>query len=369
MKRLSRLLAIAALAVSGCTTPNPYYDPAKPHHTQTGFRNNYGPAGSDGFWKWKWEQLRDGLPKTPEGGYRFMLAERAPVATLPNPSVTWIGHATVLVRVGGLNILTDPQFSERASPFAFAGPRRVVPPGIPLAELPHIDAVLISHNHYDHLDAATVAALNAQPGGPPKFFAGLGLKPWFADLGITNVEELDWWEAREVGGVSIRFVPVQHWSARTLWDRNQKLWGGYVVDHASLRFFFAGDTGYSPDFRDIASRVGPIDVAAIPIGAYAPRWFMRSQHVDPAEAVQIHLDLQARHSLAIHWGTFDDLTDESLDEPPQVLARVLAERGLPPDTFWVVRHGETRSLDGLAGAAPGAAAGASACGGRLKSRC
>jgi L-ascorbate metabolism protein UlaG (beta-lactamase superfamily) len=325
---------------------NPYFDPAKPHHTAEGFRNNYesGPRGS--FWKWRWERARDGLPKKPEGGYRFEVAQ-VEVPKLSNPSVTWIGHATLLLRVGGLNVLTDPQFSERASPVAFAGPRRVVPPAIPLERLPHVDAVVISHSHYDHLDEASVVALARQPGGPPLFLVGLGLKPWFAALGIENVVELDWWEAHEVGPVRFTFTPVQHWSSRTPWDRDRTLWGGFVVEHPSLRFFFAGDTGYSRDFRDIAARVGPIDLAAIPIGAYAPRWFMRSQHVDPDEAVQIHLDLAAKRSVAIHWGTFDDLTDESLYEPPQVLARVLAERGLPADAFWVLRHGESRSLEAL----------------------
>jgi L-ascorbate metabolism protein UlaG (beta-lactamase superfamily) len=325
---------------------NPYFDPAKPHHTREGFRNNYesGPVGS--FWKWQWERTRDGLPRKPEGGYRFDVAQ-VDVAKLTNPSVTWIGHATLLLRVGGLNILTDPQFSERASPVAFTGPRRVVSPAIPLDRLPRVDAVVISHSHYDHLDAASVVALARQSGGPPLFLVGLGLKPWFAELGIENVVELDWWDTHALGAVTFTFTPVQHWSARTPWDRNRTLWGGFVVEHPSLRFFFAGDTGYSRDFRDIAARVGPIDLAAIPIGAYAPRWFMRSQHVDPAEAVQIHLDLNARRSVAIHWGTFDDLTDESLYEPPQVLARVLAERKLPPDTFWVLKHGESRSLEDL----------------------
>ena len=326
---------------------NPYYDPAKPHHTPEGFRNNYPHEGRQSFWKWKWEQLRDGLPRKPEGGYRFEVVRGTSVAALANPSVTWIGHATLLLRVGGLNILTDPQFSLRASPFSFMGPMRVVVPAISLAELPHIDAVLISHSHYDHLDAASVQALAAQQGGPPRFYVGLGLKPWFASLGITSVEEMDWWESRSLRGAKIHFVPVQHWSARTPWDRNETLWGGFVVEHPALKFFFAGDTGYSPDFRDIASRVGPIDLAAIPIGGYAPRWFMQVMHVDPAEAVQIHLDLGARQSVAIHWGTFDDLTDESLYEPPERLRAALAAQGLSNDAFWVLKHGETRPLASL----------------------
>jgi len=352
------LPALLASLLAACAMPNPYYDPAKPHHTPEGFRNNYPHDPPQSFWRWKWEQLRDGLPRAPEEGYRFEVVRQQNVAAAANPSVTWIGHATVLLRVGGLSILTDPQFSPRASPLAFAGPVRVVEPAIALEALPHIDAVLISHSHYDHLDAASVQALAAQPGGSPRFYVGLGLKSWFTSLGITDVEELDWWEVREHSGTVVRFVPVQHWSARTPWDRNRTLWGGFVVESGGLRIFFAGDTGYSRDFRDIAARVGPIDLAAIPIGAYAPRWFMRSQHVNPEEAVQIHLDLQARQSVAIHWGTFV-LTDESLYEPPERLRAALAARRLPQEAFWVLKHGETRPIGRACDpAAPRAAASA-----------
>ncbi len=325
---------------------NSYYDPSRPHHTASGFRNNYPHPPKQSFWQWKWEQWRDNLPAKPAEGYRFELLH-TDVAALSNPSVTWVGHATLLLKLGGLNILTDPQFSERASPLQVAGPARVVPPALALSDLPHIDAVLISHNHYDHLDEASVKALAAQAGGSPVFYVGLGLKAWFAERGIDRVEELDWWDMRQHAAVSVHFVPSQHWSARTPWDANQTLWGGFVVEHPSLRFYFAGDTGYSRDFADIAAHFGQIDLAAIPIGAYAPRWFMSPQHVNPAEAVQIHLDLMARQSIAIHWGTFDDLTDESLYEPPKALAESLAARGVDPGAFWVFRHGEARSLDFL----------------------
>ncbi|MFN0315474.1 MAG: MBL fold metallo-hydrolase [Burkholderiales bacterium] len=346
MKRPARHIASVLLvtALAACSAPNPYYDASKPHHTREGFRNNYPHDPKGSFWAWQWERLRRGLPKKPPEGYRFDFVKQS-ILQLPNPSVTWIGHATVLLRVGGLNILTDPQFSERASPVPFAGPKRVVPPAIPLRELPHIDAVLISHSHYDHLDAPSVTALAKQPGGPPLFFVGLGLKTWFAQLGIENVAEMDWWEQRTLSGVTIHFAPVQHWSARTPFDASRTLWGAYVVEHPELRFFFAGDTGYSKDFADIGERFGPIDLAALPIGAYEPRWFMRIFHVNPEEAVQIHSDLKARHSMAIHWGTFERLTDESLYEPPMRLAQALKARNLADDAFWVLRHGETRSIE------------------------
>jgi N-acyl-phosphatidylethanolamine-hydrolysing phospholipase D len=341
-------VACAVLGIVSCSTSDVAPDRSKAHHSASGFRNNYPNQGQQSFWKWQWQKLRQGLPHKPAAGYHFDSVTNN-VAALHNPSVTWVGHSTLLLRVGGLNILTDPHFSQRASPLSFAGPKRVVAPAIKLTDLPHIDAVLISHNHYDHLDRPTVTALAAQPGGSPKFYVGLGLAKWFGELGISNVEELDWWEARSLAGVDLHFVPVQHWSARTPWDTNQTLWGGFVVEHPSLRFFFAGDTGYSRDFQDIAQRFGPIDLAAIPIGAYAPRWFMQAHHVNPAEAVQIHLDLKARYSLAIHWGTFDDLTDESLYDPPVLLRTALAGRAIDTADFWVLQHGESRSLAFLRG--------------------
>jgi len=319
----------------------PYFDPAKPHRTADGFRNNYPHAEKGGFWRWQWRRLRDGLPQGPEGGYRFEAARPDLVA---NPSITWVGHATVLLRVGGLSVLTDPHFSERASPFSFAGPKRVVPPLPALHELPHIDAAVISHNHYDHLDQDTVAKLAAQPGGSPRFFVPLGLKDWFARRGIVDVVELDWWDKLDFKGLELHFVPVQHWSKRTLTDENQSLWGGWVIRHPELSFFFAGDTGYSRDFADIRARFGGFDLAAIPIGAYAPRWFMQIMHLDPAEAVRVHQDVNARQSLAIHWGTFENLTDESLYEPPLRLAQERKKAGLADDDFFVLRHGETRVL-------------------------
>jgi L-ascorbate metabolism protein UlaG (beta-lactamase superfamily) len=319
----------------------PYLDPAKPHRAAAGFRNNYPHAEKSGFWRWKWDQLREGLPREPQEGYRFATATPDLVA---NPSATWVGHATVLLRVGGLSVLTDPHFSERASPVSFARPKRVVPPVPALEELPHIDAVVISHNHYDHLDQDSVRRLAEQAGGSPRFFVPLGLKDWFARRGVQDVVELDWWESVEYRGLKIDFVPVQHWSKRTLADENQTLWGGWVIRHPELSFFFAGDTGYSKDFSDIRGKFGGFDLAAIPIGAYAPRWFMQIMHLDPAEAVRVHHDLNARQSLAIHWGTFANLTDESLYEPPLKLVEERRKAGLADEAFLVLRHGETLVL-------------------------
>ena len=170
------------------------------------------------------------------------------------PAVTWIGHASTLVQVGGANVLTDPIFSERASPLSFAGPKRALAPGIALADLPHIDAVLVSHNHYDHLDAPSVKALAAQAGGSPLFIVPLGLKAWLADAGIANAVELDWWQSTRVGALEIVLTPVQHWSGRSLTDRMKTLWGGYAIFAPDFQVFFAGDTAYSKDFADIHAR-------------------------------------------------------------------------------------------------------------------
>jgi N-acyl-phosphatidylethanolamine-hydrolysing phospholipase D len=277
------------------------------------------------------------------------IAANARAGAAMQPAATWIGHASVLVQLGGINVLTDPIFSERASPVSFAGPRRAQPPGLALAELPRVDVVLISHNHYDHCDITSLQALNAQPGGPPLFLAPLGLKAWLADNGITNAVELDWWQQHSVAGVDIVLTPVQHWSARSFTDRLKTLWGGYALFARDFQVFFAGDTGYSRDFADIRARFAArqgahgFDLALIPVGAYEPRWFMAEQHVNPEEAVRIHRDLRARKSLGIHWGTFE-LTDEPLDEPPKALSRATAAAGVPEDEFGVAAIGQTLRL-------------------------
>jgi len=345
-RHLPPLIGLIFLAACAANSDPPGAGAGAPR-TANGFRNNYPQPERGSFWKWKWEQWRDGLPNKPAGGYHFETAQPETAylkANRRDTTVTWIGHATVLFQTAGVNVLTDPQFSERASPVQFAGPKRVVPATPGLAGLPHIDAVLVSHDHYDHLDVASVKALARQPGGPPRFFVGLGSKAWFADLGITDVVEMDWWQKVEFMGLDLHFVPVQHWSKRTLTDENQRLWGGWVVRQPAFSFYFAGDTGYSMDFSDVGRRFGGFDLAAIPIGAYEPRWFMHVMHVNPEESVRIHRDVKSRASLGIHWGTFDDLTDESLYEPPKVLAAEARKAGLAEGEFFVLKHGETRRL-------------------------
>ncbi len=358
--RMARLLAIASLAIAaaallatGCSTVNPYYDPAKPHHRPNGFQNidpaAWMPRTFGEFFRWRRERALLDIP-APTLDLAAIVPDLGFIRGRTNHfSVTWIGHATALVQIGRTNVLTDPHFSERASPVQWAGPKRWQPPAVRLEELPRIDVVLISHNHYDHLDENSVRALNAQKGGPPLFVVPLGLERWLASVGVTHVRALDWWDAARVKDVTVHLTPVQHWSRRTFADTNTTLWGGFVVEGESRgklrRVFFAGDTGYSKrHFNDIGSRFGGVDLALIPIGAYEPRWFMSAQHVNPEEAEQIHRDLHAKLSIDIHWGTFQ-LTDEPLDQPVADLAAARSRHGLSEREFITLRHGETLRLD------------------------
>jgi N-acyl-phosphatidylethanolamine-hydrolysing phospholipase D len=354
---------IASTLFSGCANVNEDYNPAKKHHRAEGFQNNDASATDrpfSDFLRWQWERSRAGLPKPPQqltpivpADIKFVSANNGKAQ---EPAITWIGHATMLVQMGGLNILTDPVFSDRASPVQFAGPKRYQAPGIALKDLPRIDVVLLSHNHYDHLDTASVKALNQQAGGAPLFIVPLGVKKWFAAEGIANVQQMDWWDKQTVktaaGEVEIHFTPVQHWSARSMGDRRATLWGGYALFASDFHAYFSGDTGYSKDFldtrdhfaaRQTAALGGGFDIALIAVGAYEPRWFMKEQHVNPEEAVQIHLDLQAKRSIGVHWGTFD-LTDESLDQPPKDLAAARAAKKLPQEAFDVMAIGQTLKL-------------------------
>ena len=329
------LAALACLALSACAAAQP-------------FHNNYPHPPPQSFWAWKWEEFRNGTPPdAPPGGWKIPAVAtdaQALRANTTEATVTWIGHSCFLVQLAGKNLLFDAQFSPRASPVAFAGPARIVALPIDIAQLPRIDLVMISHNHYDHLDEASVKRLAARAGGSPRFLVPKGLAAWFRDLGIARVEEFDWWQAAQEGPLRITFVPSQHWSKRTLWDTNETLWGGWVVEGGGLKLVHVGDTGYSKDFGDIGARLGPFDYAFLPIGAYAPRWFMRAHHIDPPEALRIRADLKARHAIGMHWGTFGSLTDEPLDEPPAWLAREREALGLSPQQFDVMKIGETRKM-------------------------
>jgi N-acyl-phosphatidylethanolamine-hydrolysing phospholipase D len=255
-------------------------------------------------------------------------------------TVTWIGHATLLIQLDGLNILTDPHWSERASPVGFAGPKRLVAPGVPFECLPRIHLVLISHDHYDHLDIRTVHRLAR--AHRPVFLVPLGLKRWFEERQIPDVEELDWWDSYQREECLLTCIPVQHFSGRTLWDRNRRLWSGWSILGRRRHFLFAGDTGYYRElFTQIGQRLGPCHVAAIPIGAYVPPSIMRLVHNTPEQALQTFSDVRADRLLAMHWGTFD-LTDEPIGEPPKRLEAEATRLGMDLNQLWVMQPGETR---------------------------
>lgn len=332
--------------------------PVPAHHRPIGFQNNhmeFQPRGLLTWLSWQISSACKRAGRAPSGAVPVVAPNLAFIQTnakagpAMQPAVTWVGHATVLVQVGGLNILTDPMFSKRASPFTWLGPQRQTAPGLAVPELPHIDVVLVSHNHYDHLDEASLQALQDQPDGAPLLVVPLGHRPWLTSRGIQHFVELDWWQSHSIGDVDIMLTPTQHWSARGLQDTMHGLWGGYAVMAPDFHLFFAGDTAYSPDFADLRQRLlgrqghAGFDLALLPIGVYEPRWFMADQHVNPDEAVQIHQDLQAKRSIGVHWGTFQ-LSDEALDEPPQALARAVAARGLAPEVFTVLAVGQTRVL-------------------------
>ena len=258
-------------------------------------------------------------------------------------SVTWLGHDTMLIKAGKLWILTDPVFSQYASPTAPLGPKRLVQLPLDMKDLPHIDIVLISHDHYDHLDLQTVRKLAKQENGSPLFLTGLGLKSWFkANVVDAKVEELNWWDEIKLGNAEFVFVPAQHSSGRGFTNKNETLWGGWVLEYASKKFYFAGDTAYEAElFAQISQKVGHIDLAALPIGAYKPRNLMRFEHMDPSEAVQAHRDLKPMKSIAIHWGTFQ-LGDETSDENRADFASAIENQYV--ENFKLIAIGQTEKI-------------------------
>ncbi len=253
--------------------------------------------------------------------------------------VTWVNHATMLVQTEQLNFLTDPIWTERASPIFFLGPKRVRAPGVAFKDLPRIDAVVVSHNHYDHLSLPTLKMLSDQ--FHPVILVPLGLKSLLARHGIKNVVEMDWWQTHQVKNAVITLMPTQHWSQRGLYDRYKTLWGSYGIAIGNRKIYFSGDAGYSPHFKAIAQQWGQPDLAFLPIGSYLPAWFMQENHMNPADAVHAHQDLQAKHSIGIHFGTFQ-LSDEAIDQPLKDLQQAKAKHALADDAFITLDIGQTK---------------------------
>ncbi len=327
-----------------------YSGPVSDHFDGKRFQNQKETAhagGFGGFLKWQFERkpgpwtdraVLPGLPPPPR------------VAT-GDARVTFINHATVLLQMDGVNVLSDPIWSERASPVSFVGPRRHHPPGLRFEDLPRIDAVVVSHCHYDHMDLPTLRRLHATHH--PRFFVGLGNGALLRNNGIESVIELDWWQNESLTAeVRIWGVPAQHFSNRGLFDRDKTLWLGYVVQGPAGPIYFAGDTGFGPHFAEIRKRFGSPRLAVLPIGAFRPEWFMSRVHVSPEQAVSAAETLGAATVLGMHFGTFR-LADDGQDEPMQALETALARRGESRPRFWTLRPGEGRDVP-AAGPAIGA---------------
>lgn len=322
---------------------SPYFNPDLPHHTTKGFRNpnpDFINHGFSDFLKWTFTRFSNPDSNDPSD-YEF--------STTPNRgeklrsfqgkwSVTWIGHAGTLVQLGAKNILTDPIWSDRCSPVSWAGPKRYTQPGIAMDDLPPIHAVIVSHNHYDHMDIPSLRELEKR--FQPHFFVGLGNKEFLESVGLTYVHEMDWWEKYSLEELTIHFTPTQHFSARGLTDRDRTLWGSFVLDNSQSKVYFAGDTGYFSGFSEIARRMGKIDLAILPIGAYRPRWFMESVHVDPIQSVQAFVDLEADYMLPMHYQTFV-LSDEALDEPLKLTRKTFQEKNLDEKRLLPLKIGES----------------------------
>lgn len=322
--------------------------PQTDHHDPAGgFRNPWPSSQPHGFGSViKWMLSRKRSPDEPASAI-----PQQPLTAMPEPGVndfaiTWIGHSTFLIQCDGLTVLTDPIWSDRASPIRFAGPRRQTRPALPLERLSALDAVFISHDHYDHLDSLTVSRLARKfPGA--MWAAPLGVGSFLRSHGVAHVEELDWWQSRSLGPISAVCTPAQHFSGRYPWNRDSTLWCGWVIHIGSRHFFFAGDTGLHPAFSQIAGRLGPFDAAILPIGAYEPRWFMQPVHMSPEDAVSAYSQLVRGTNgdcifIPSHWGTFR-LTDEPLTEPPRRLAQEWLRAGLPDKDLRILALGETLS--------------------------
>jgi L-ascorbate metabolism protein UlaG (beta-lactamase superfamily) len=301
------------------------------------FRNLGGDAhvaGLGDVLRWQLGLHDEKRPRSPKRGVEVPVVDNDGRALrgAVNDSLTWIGHASFLVQLGGRSLLIDPVLSRSLGP----GIVRNVAPGLKLEQLPAIDAVLVTHNHRDHMDEPTLLQL----GAAPLYVVPRGLARWFEKRGLKRVVEMDWWQEHEVDGVKITFVPSQHWSRRGLLDTNESWWGGYVLEHDGLRFYHSGDTAWFEGFRAIGERLGSIQAAMLPIGAYAPRWFMKHQHMNPEDAVAAFQALGAQELVAMHWGTFK-LTDEPLAEPPEFLREVWEGAGLSDARRRMIAIGQT----------------------------
>tara|TARA_B100001113_G_scaffold102987_2_gene83379 strand:- start:597 stop:1619 length:1023 start_codon:yes stop_codon:yes gene_type:complete len=304
------------------------------------YKNNHNLNGDDSTFKdfIKW-QLNSSNPTR----VSIEVSDEFNTSTnLPDKYSVWIGHSSFLINNGDINILVDPIYSKRASPLSFIGPKRLIPPGVDFNKLPSIDIVAVSHSHYDHLDLPTLTRLYKR-NNETLFLVPMKVGKLLKSSGITNVVELNWWDTISINKSLITFVPVHHWSSRTPFDKNKTLWGGWWIETNDIKIVHLGDTGYTHDFKLINSELGSPDIAFIPIGAYEPRDIMKDSHLNPSEAIQTAIDLNAGKAIGMHWGTFT-LTDEPVKDPPRILNLELQNRGLD-NLFIIPKPGEIISLE------------------------
>ncbi|HSB53748.1 MAG TPA: MBL fold metallo-hydrolase [Gemmatimonadales bacterium] len=320
------------------------------HRTPRGFRNPWPgaePKGLANLLRW-FAERHTTRPPAPDPDPSVFPLQRPRLGRVPHEgelAATWLGHSAVLLEFPTCTVLTDPMLGEIAAPIPAARLKRWVPAPIPAEQLPPVDLVLLSHNHYDHLDAPTVRIL-AERQPETVWCVPLGLGKLLRRLGVERVEEFDWWEARRIGDALVTATPAQHFSARGVHDRNATLWCGFTVRIGQRAVYFAGDTAHHPEFRAIGERLGPFDLLLLPVGAYEPRWFMQVMHMNPEEALRAFAEISGSTSpamLPIHWGTFK-LTDEPMDEPPRVTRELWTGAGRPGELLWLLQHGETRLL-------------------------
>lgn len=324
---------------------NPYYDPNKIHHTPRGFQNPtplHIPLTRVA--KWLKERWTTKAPPEPKGGYEQFIKDWMVPADFshPNNYVNWLGHCSLYFYLDNIGILTDPIFSERASFLNWIGPKRQTPSPINIHDIPALQYVLISHEHYDHLDYQTIMELH-QYFNDLLFIVPLGLERWFHKKGIQNVIALDWWDSYKINDqLTITATPAQHWSNRDPFSRNRNLWCGYMITHKDQNHYFAGDTAYTENLLEIGERFA-IDYGYMPIGCYAPEWFMGYQHISPKDSIRLHTELKIKQSIGIHWGVFA-LGDEQFDETPIQVQSALTSYDVPP-LFKVVPINTTMKLN------------------------